>query len=212
MRRVSANRCTTRSQQFRPNERAFALHRNGYAGMQRYAAFLWSGDVYSTWETLKTHVPVAVNTGLSGIPFWGTDIGGFVPTEYTGELQCAFQLAFCPSSRTAHRHLRLPWDGPESWASTIASYTGGAANPNPDALHAARSPSVAALGSRHRLLPLHESAATRACRSRALAAPCDDLAAVVRRPALGAATPVAPVTQKGATSRHASATRRVVDF
>ncbi len=36
----------------RPNARPFALHRNGYAGMQRYAAFLWSGDVYSTWETL----------------------------------------------------------------------------------------------------------------------------------------------------------------
>ncbi len=30
----------------------YALHRNGYAGMQRYAGFLWSGDVYSTWPTL----------------------------------------------------------------------------------------------------------------------------------------------------------------
>ena len=30
----------------RPNERPYALHRNGYAGMQRYASFLWSGDVY----------------------------------------------------------------------------------------------------------------------------------------------------------------------
>ena len=51
-------------QLYRPNERPFALHRNGYVGMQRYGAFLWSGDVYTTWETLKTHVPVAVNTGL----------------------------------------------------------------------------------------------------------------------------------------------------
>ena len=68
------------TQLWRPNERPFALHRNGAAGMQRYGAFLWSGDVQSRWETLKTHVPVAVNTGLSGIPFWGTDIGGFVPT------------------------------------------------------------------------------------------------------------------------------------
>ena len=38
----------------RPNERPYALHRNGYAGMQRFASFLWSGDVYSKWETLKT--------------------------------------------------------------------------------------------------------------------------------------------------------------
>ena len=92
--------CTGKaSQQWRPNERPFALHRNGAAGMQRYGAFLWSGDVQSRWETLKTHVPIAVNTGLSGIPYWGTDIGGFVPTaEYTGELHVRwFQFgAFCP--------------------------------------------------------------------------------------------------------------------
>ncbi len=43
--------------EWRPDERPYALHRNGCAGMQRYASFLWSGDVYSTWETLKTHVP-----------------------------------------------------------------------------------------------------------------------------------------------------------
>jgi alpha-glucosidase (family GH31 glycosyl hydrolase) len=29
------------TQMYRPNERVYALHRNGYAGMQRYAAFLW---------------------------------------------------------------------------------------------------------------------------------------------------------------------------
>src|SRR5215467_5847911 len=49
----------------RPNQRPYALHRNGHAGLQRYASFLWSGDVYSTWETLKTHIPVALNTALS---------------------------------------------------------------------------------------------------------------------------------------------------
>jgi alpha-glucosidase (family GH31 glycosyl hydrolase) len=102
------------SQQWRPNERPFALHRNGAAGMQRYGAFLWSGDVQSLWETLRTHVPIAVNTGLSGIPYWGTDIGGFVPTaEYTGELHVRwFQFgAFCPSFRAhgRHWHLKLPW-------------------------------------------------------------------------------------------------------
>ena len=88
----------------RPNERPYALHRNGYAGMQRYASFLWSGDVYSTWETLKTHIPIAVNTGLTGIPYWGTDIGGFVPTkEFTAELYLRwFQFAaFCPLFRSA---------------------------------------------------------------------------------------------------------------
>jgi alpha-glucosidase (family GH31 glycosyl hydrolase) len=98
----------------RPNERPYALHRNGYAGMQRFASFLWSGDVYSTWETLKTQVAIGINTSLSGIPYWGTDIGGFVPTpEFTAELYVRwFQFgAFCTLFRSHGRtwKLRLPW-------------------------------------------------------------------------------------------------------
>jgi alpha-glucosidase/alpha-D-xyloside xylohydrolase len=51
------------TQLFRPNERPFALHRNASAGIQRYGGFIWSGDVQSRWETLKTHVGVAINHG-----------------------------------------------------------------------------------------------------------------------------------------------------
>ncbi len=102
------------TQLYRPNERPFALHRNASAGIQRFGGFIWSGDVQGRWETLKTHVPVAINTGLSGLPYWGTDIGGFNPTaEYTGELHVRwFQFAaFCPSFRAHGRnwHLKLPW-------------------------------------------------------------------------------------------------------
>jgi alpha-glucosidase/alpha-D-xyloside xylohydrolase len=98
----------------RPNERPYALHRNGAAGMARYAAILWSGDVSSLWVTLKNQVPIGINCGLSGIPYWGTDIGGFVPTpELTGELYVRwFQFgAFCTSFRAHGRvwTLRLPW-------------------------------------------------------------------------------------------------------
>lgn len=113
--RLARNRMYFEGQQlYRPNQRVYALHRNAYAGMQRYAAFLWSGDVLSRWETLKMHVPNAVNTGLSGIPYWGTDIGGFIPTdEYTGELYVRwFQFAaFCPLFRSHGRdwRLHLPW-------------------------------------------------------------------------------------------------------
>ena len=113
--RLLRNRMYFEGQQmYRPNERVYALHRNGYPGMARYAAFLWSGDVQSTWETLKTHVAVGINAGLSGIPYWGTDIGGFVPTqEFTGELYARwFQFAaFNPLFRAHGREwrLRLPW-------------------------------------------------------------------------------------------------------
>jgi alpha-glucosidase/alpha-D-xyloside xylohydrolase len=84
--------------------------------MQRYGSFLWSGDVNSQWETLRNHVPIAVNTGLTGIPYWGTDIGGFVPTkELTGELYVRwFQFAAFNTLCRSHGRtwmLRLPLGG-----------------------------------------------------------------------------------------------------
>ena len=102
------------TQLYKPNERPFALHRNASAGIQRFGGYIWSGDVRSRWETLATHIAVGINTGLSGLPYWGTDIGGFNPTpEYTGELHVRwFQFGtFNPSFRAHGRnwHLKLPW-------------------------------------------------------------------------------------------------------
>jgi alpha-glucosidase (family GH31 glycosyl hydrolase) len=207
------------SQLWRPNERPFALHRNGHAGMQRYAAFLWSGDVYSTWETLRTHVPVAINTGLSGIPYWGTDIGGFVPTaEYTGELHARwFQFgAFCPLFRAHGRtwHLRLPWGwntgelGPNEI--TTPNYR-GAANPDASELRNADVEPICRkyLELRYRLLPYLYSAVRETTRSglpimRSLWLHyADDAVASARGDEYlwGRHILVAPVTEKGATSR-----------
>jgi alpha-glucosidase/alpha-D-xyloside xylohydrolase len=207
-------------QLYRPNERVFALHRNGHAGMQRFGAFLWSGDVYTTWETLRTHVPVAVNTGLSGIPFWGTDIGGFVPTaEYTGELHVRwFQFgAFCPLFRAHGRtwQLRLPWGwntgelGPDELSAT--SYRAGAANPPPSELRNAEVEPICRkyLELRSRMMPYLASAVRETCetglpimRALWLHHP-DDPAAVARGDEYlwGRDVLVAPVTERGATSR-----------
>ena len=201
-------------QLYRPNERPFALHRNGYAGMQRYGAFLWSGDVYSTWETLKTHVPVAVNTGLSGIPFWGTDIGGFVPTpEYTGELHVRwFQFgAFCPSFRAHGRtwHLRLPWGwntgelGPEE----LRNYTGGAGHPDRSELHNPHVEPILRkyLELRYRLLPYNYTIAQRVLRDR----PADDARAVAALPRRsGGRRPAATSTSGAATCSSRPSSRR----
>jgi alpha-glucosidase/alpha-D-xyloside xylohydrolase len=98
----------------RPNVRPWNLQRTGYAGVQRYGGWIWTGDIDSRWETLKTQVPIGQNHSLSLSPYWGTDIGGFYPTrELTGELYLRwFQFgAFCPSFRAHGRtwHLRLPW-------------------------------------------------------------------------------------------------------
>lgn len=206
------------SQQLRPNQRVFALHRNGQPGMQRFAAFLWSGDVYTTWETLKNHVPIAVNTGLSGIPYWGTDIGGFVPTkEYTGELHIRwFQFgAFCPLFRSHGRtwHLRLPWgwNTGELGISEVASYTGGAADPDPTELHNANVEPICRkyLELRYRLLPYLYSVVRECCETglpimRAMwLHHKDDPAAVKRGDQFlwGRDILVAPVTEKGMTDR-----------
>jgi alpha-glucosidase/alpha-D-xyloside xylohydrolase len=96
-----------------PDRRPFALHRNGYAGLQRYG-WLWSGDTACTWNALRAQIMVGIATGLSGISYWGTDIAGFQPTpELTPELYVRwFQFAaFCPLFRGHGRawHLRLPW-------------------------------------------------------------------------------------------------------
>jgi alpha-glucosidase (family GH31 glycosyl hydrolase) len=97
----------------RPGVRPFSIQRNGYAGVQQYG-FIWSGDVNSSWQTLRTQIAAGLNTGLSGIPYWGTDTGGFFSTkELTAELYVRwFQFsAFCPLFRSHGRtwKLRLPW-------------------------------------------------------------------------------------------------------
>jgi alpha-glucosidase (family GH31 glycosyl hydrolase) len=116
-------------QQFRPNDRPYALHRNASAGIQRYAGYIWSGDVQSRWDTLAAHVPVGINTGLSGLPLWGTDIGGFYgTTDFTGELFVRwFQFAaFCPLFRSHGRnwHLHTPWgwDGGDGGPNETANF------------------------------------------------------------------------------------------
>jgi alpha-glucosidase (family GH31 glycosyl hydrolase) len=201
----------------RPNERPYALHRNGYAGMQRYASFLWSGDVYSTWETLKTHLPIALNTALTGIPYWGTDIGGFVPTpEFTAELYVRwFQFgAFCPLFRCHGRtwKLRLPWgwNTGDPGPIEIRNYD-GAAIPDSSQLHNERVEPICRkyLELRYRMLPylysaVHECATTGMPIMRPLwmhypndpkAVECGD------QYLWGKSVLVAPVVEKGATTR-----------
>ena len=53
------------------------LCRAAWAGSQRYGAAVWSGDIGSTFEDLRRQIPAGLNIGLSGIPWWTTDIGGF---------------------------------------------------------------------------------------------------------------------------------------
>lgn len=54
------------------------LVRSGWAGSQKYGALLWSGDIQSTFEAFRNSVVEAIQMGIAGIPWWTTDIGGFM--------------------------------------------------------------------------------------------------------------------------------------
>ena len=59
-------------------KRVFILSRSAFAGSQRNAVTAWSGDINSDWFSFRRQIPAGLNFALSGIPYWTTDIGGFV--------------------------------------------------------------------------------------------------------------------------------------
>ncbi len=59
-------------------KRVFILSRSAFAGSQRNAVTAWSGDINSDWITFRRQIPAGLNFELSGLPYWTTDIGGFV--------------------------------------------------------------------------------------------------------------------------------------
>ena len=64
------------------DKRVFILTRSGFAGQQRYGANVWSGDLGSSWESLRNQIPAGLNFTLTGNPNFNTDIGGFFAGAY----------------------------------------------------------------------------------------------------------------------------------
>jgi len=64
------------------DKRVFILTRSAFAGQQRYGANTWSGDVNSSWQSLRNQIPAGLNFSMSAIPYWNTDIGGFFAGAY----------------------------------------------------------------------------------------------------------------------------------
>ncbi|MBB4129245.1 alpha-D-xyloside xylohydrolase [Xanthomonas translucens] len=58
-------------------KRVFILSRKGYAGTQRNAVAVWSGDIVSRWDDMRDQISAGVNVSMSGLPNWTFDIGGF---------------------------------------------------------------------------------------------------------------------------------------
>jgi alpha-D-xyloside xylohydrolase len=71
-----------------PDRRVAILTRSGFAGMQRYAAASWSGDISSTWTALRKQLAAGLGFAISGMPYWTFDTGGFsVPPRFAHAAQ-----------------------------------------------------------------------------------------------------------------------------
>lgn len=97
-------------------KRVFILSRSAFTGAQRKAAAVWSGDTTPTFETLRREITAGLNYCMSGLPYWTTDIGGFLggnPDDpaYRELFLRWFQFGtFCPIFRThGHRKENELW-------------------------------------------------------------------------------------------------------
>ena len=82
-----------------------SLTRAAYPGSQKFGAIVWNGDIPSTFEALKMSIKSGLSMGMCGIPWWNSDIGGFlfgdIESDYFRELIVRwFQFGlFCPIMR-----------------------------------------------------------------------------------------------------------------
>lgn len=102
------------------------LSRSAWAGSQRLGAAVWSGDIHTDFKTLREQVKAGLNIAMSGIPWWTTDIGGFVggnpQSESYRELIIRwFQYGvFCPLFRL--HGLREPGNDKSGGPNEVWSY------------------------------------------------------------------------------------------
>ncbi len=90
-----------------------SLVRCAWAGSQKYAVLTWSGDIYSSFRSMREQLQAGLNMGMAGIPWWTSDIGGFLGGDISDPsfrelLVRWFEWgAFCPVFRMHGE--RSPW-------------------------------------------------------------------------------------------------------
>ncbi len=109
-----------------PEMRPMLLMRGGTSGLQRYSVFPWTGDVARSWEGLQAQVPLMLNSGISGLGYMSSDIGGFavdpaqpyMPELYVRWLELG---AFSPVLRTHAQYKPEPYHYPQ-YAETLKKF------------------------------------------------------------------------------------------
>ncbi|MGE0493918.1 MAG: TIM-barrel domain-containing protein [Vulcanimicrobiota bacterium] len=95
-----------------PKLRPFIVSRASYAGMQKYAA-IWTGDNSATFDDLALSIRMAIGLGVSGVPFVGPDIGGFIgrptPELYIRWIQVGSMMPFMRTHSTRDTPDQEPW-------------------------------------------------------------------------------------------------------
>ena len=90
-----------------------SLVRCAWAGSQKYGVLTWSGDIYSSFRSMREQLQAGLSMGMAGIPWWTSDIGGFLGGDIKDpafrELLVRWFAwgAFCPVFRMHGE--RSPW-------------------------------------------------------------------------------------------------------
>ena len=101
-----------------PDQRPLLMMRGGTAGLQRYGVFPWTTDVARSWAGLQPQITLMLSSGLSGLGYMGSDIGGFAvdpehPTDPELYVRWLQMGAFSPMLRTHAQEQPEPYNYPE---------------------------------------------------------------------------------------------------
>ena len=114
-------------------EKVMSLVRCAWAGSQKYGVLTWSGDVHSSWRAMREQLQAGLNMGVAGIPWWTSDIGGFlggnIQDEAFRELLVRWFAwgCFCPVFRMHGE--RSPWyEREEEFINNVRQLTSGQDN------------------------------------------------------------------------------------
>jgi alpha-glucosidase len=112
-------------ERLQPDKRPYVITRAAYAGIQRYST-MWTGDTNSTWDALGLNIPMFTSLGLSGEPFVGSDVGGFMGRGNAELLVRSYQISFlapfCRNHKVIDGYDQEPWRFGKYYEEIIRKY------------------------------------------------------------------------------------------
>jgi alpha-D-xyloside xylohydrolase len=116
-------------------ENPLNLIRCAWAGIQRYGALVWSGDIYSNFRSFREQIAAGLSIAMAGVPWWTSDIGGFIGGEpadpdFRELLIRWFQFGcFCPVFRLhGHREPHIEVEPEKEYRGGVRQFGSGQDN------------------------------------------------------------------------------------